>query len=198
MTRQALIARSLERRQSHPAQSAHVSLHHTPYAMPHNLPPVSPWSPHPLYPLAAPGFSPSPLPHYSAPVQISPPAVTLPTPNLVAPVPAPYARTPSISSPYAELQSFSHAPLRATLSERQQSDEAAYFAKRDTKERPPSHVIERERKAIDWKSLRFTDPPQTVIEELLKMSTKNLRGPDDVPKRPMNGESFRHRVGVVH
>lgn len=191
-----LTNRSLEHHPPRSAHSAPVPQHHTPYAMPLTLPPLSPWSPHPLYPQTAPPFASSPLPHYPPPVLVSPSTAPLLIPPSIATMPAGYARNPSISSPYTDHQSFSHSPLRTSLSERQKSDEAAYFAKRDTKERPPSHVIERERRAIDWKSLRYTDPPRDVIEELLKMSTKNLKGPEDVPKRPMNGELARHWTQV--
>jgi len=74
------------------------------------------------------------------------------------------------------------------LTERQQAEEAAYLAKKDTKERPPTHIIDRERKSIDWKSLRHKGTTTEVIEELMRMSTKNLKNPNDAPKRPMNGE----------
>jgi len=77
-----------------------------------------------------------------------------------------------------------------SLTERQQAEEVAYLAKKDTKERPPAHIIDRERKAIDWKSLRHKGATAEVIEELMRMSTKNLKNPDDSPKRPMNGELF--------
>ena len=187
-----LTNRSLDQR-PRSAHPTHIPFHQTPYNLPSSLPPLSPWSPHPLYQSPAPGFSPSHAPHYTAPVLAGSPAALLSPTASTPPIPAVYVRNHSISSSSTESQSFPRAQFRPSLSERQQSDEAAYFAKRDTKERPPLHVIERERKAIDWKSLRYTGAQRDVIDELLKMSTKNLKGPEDVPKRPMNGGCARHR-----
>ena len=81
----------------------------------------------------------------------------------------------------------STSPLTAAA--RQDAEEQAYLARRDTKERPPAHMVERERKNIDWKGLRHKGSAPEVVQELLKMTTKNLKNPTDAPKRPMNGES---------
>ena len=83
----------------------------------------------------------------------------------------------------------------ASLDERQKAEVDAYLARQDTKERPPSHMIERARRETDWKAIRHMNPAHEVVEELLRMTTKNQKNSTDAPKRPMNGESSHRESG---
>lgn len=87
---------------------------------------------------------------------------------------------------------------QSSMTVQQQQEEAAYLLRRDTKERPPAHMIERQRRTIDWKSLRYQGADSDVVEELLRMTTKNLKTPTDTPKRPMNGELCRELPVYKH
>lgn len=72
------------------------------------------------------------------------------------------------------------------------TEEREYLARGDKQERPPNHLIERERAAVDWQSLRIPGSREVAIAMLMRKTTKDM-GPDKVPHRPMNGECrIRH------
>jgi hypothetical protein len=75
---------------------------------------------------------------------------------------------------------------------KEEMEEREYLARGDKQERPPNHLIERERAAVDWQSLRIPGSREVAIAMLMRKTTKDM-GRDKVPHRPMNGKTrVRH------
>lgn len=94
----------------------------------------------------------------------------------------------SVANPSVPVPTFG-GKAESVIETQNQKEEAEYLHRRNTRERPPAHMIQRQRRAIDWKSLRYQGSKRDAVEVLLRKTTKDLKSPTDAPRRPMNGES---------